>query len=107
MIDLMWVEPDDNNAPIGGYQVMYMEPEFVEGERMRTVNTSVVMATITGLSPGVDYTFTVIAYNDIGPSTPSDPLTVRTLDERRTLHHHIIIVMSSYFYPIQYLIVHH
>ncbi len=81
-VNLTWVEPHDNNAPISGYQVTYMQPEFVTGERERVVNTSAVeMATITGLFPGVDYMFKVIAYNEIGPSIPSDPLTVRTLDE--------------------------
>ena len=79
----MWVEPHDSNAPIQGYLVMYMEPEFVTGEREREVNISepVEMADITGLAPGVNYTFTVTAYNGIGESVPSDPLTVRTLDE--------------------------
>ena len=81
-VNLTWVEPHDNNAPITGYQVAYMEPEFVSGGRRRVVNTSVVeMATITGLFPGVDYMFMVIAFNEIGASAPSDPLAVRTLDE--------------------------
>ena len=81
-INLTWVEPHDNNAPITGYLIMYMEPGFVTGERMRVVNTSAVeMATITGLFPGVDYMVMVIAYNEIGDSDPSDPLLVRTLDE--------------------------
>ena len=48
---------------------------------MRVVNATIEMANITDLFPGVDYTFTVIAYNEIGPSVPSDPLTVRTVDE--------------------------
>ena len=83
----MWVEPHDNNAPIQGYLVMYMEPEFVTGEQEREANISepVEMVNITGLAPGVDYTFTVTAYNGIGESAPSDPLTVRTLDEGKSL----------------------
>ena len=81
-VNLTWVEPHDNNAPITAYQVAYMEPVFVTGERRRTVNTSAVeMATITGLFPGVDYMFVIFALNEIGPSAPSDPLPVRTLDE--------------------------
>ena len=81
LITLTWVEPHDNNAPIQSYEVTYMEPSFVGGNLMREVNTTTEMATITDLFPGVNYTFTVIAYNEIGPSVPSDPLTVRTLDE--------------------------
>ena len=77
---LRWEAPHDNNAPIQRYEVMYMEPSFVEGDLMK-VNTTIEIANITDLFPGVDYTFTVIAYNEIGPSVPSDPLTVRTLDE--------------------------
>jgi hypothetical protein len=80
-INLMWVEPHDNNAPITGYLVMYTLPEFVTQERERVVNTSEVNATISELFPGVNYTFTVTAINDIGPSPPSDPLTVMTQDE--------------------------
>ena len=84
-VNLTWVEPHDNNAPITGYQVVYMAPGFVAGDRGRLMNTSVVMATITGLFPGVDYMFMVIAINEIGPSAPSNPLTVRTLDEGEPL----------------------
>ena len=86
-INLTWVEPHDNNAPILGYLVRYMEPDFVGGDLAREVNTSVEMATITDLSPGVDYEFTVTAYNQIGSSSPSDTLTVRTLDEGSWLSH--------------------
>ncbi len=84
-INLTWVEPHDNNAPIMGYLVMYVEPEFVAGEREEVVNISgsEEMATISGLFPGVNYTFTVTAYNEIGDSAPSDLLTVRTLAERK------------------------
>ena len=53
-----------------------MEPSFVGGNLMRKVNTTIEMATITDLFPGVNYIFTVIAYNEIGPSVPSDPLTL-------------------------------
>ena len=80
LVTLTWVEPHDNNAPIQSYEVTYMEPSFVGGNLMRKVNTTIEMATITDLFPGVDYTFTVIAYNEIGPSVPSDPLTVRIVD---------------------------
>ena len=58
-----------------------MKPSFLGGNLTRVVNATIEMANITDLFPGVDYTFTVIAYNEIGPSVPSDPLTVRTVDE--------------------------
>ena len=84
-VNLTWVEPHNNNAPITGYQVMYMEPEFVTGERRRVLNTSVEMATITGLFPGVHYMFSVKAINNIGASEPSTPLAVKTEDESESL----------------------
>ena len=81
-LTLTWVEPNDNNPTIQGYLVMYIEQEFTIGEQERVVNISehVEMADITGLAPGVDYTFTVTAYNERGESAPSNPLTVRTQD---------------------------
>ena len=85
-LTLTWVEPNDNNATIYGYLVMYMEQEFMTGERERAVNISepVEVADITDLAPGVGYTFTVTAYNGRGESAVSDQLTVRTLDESKS-----------------------
>lgn len=86
-VRLTWVMPHDNNAPILRYQVTYVHPDFLTGDRSRVVNTSAVeSATITGLFPGADYTFIVIAINEIGPSLPSAPLLVRTLDEGEELN---------------------
>ena len=36
---------------------------------------------VTGLHPGVNYTFTVIAVNDIGPSRKSIPAIITTDEE--------------------------
>ena len=79
-IVLEWMEPHDNNAPIVGYRVFYQQPSFVEGD-MEQANSSEEMVTITGLLPGVDYTFTVTAFNEIGEGVPSEPLAVRTNEE--------------------------
>ena len=75
----MWVEPYDNNAPILGYFVSYNWPGFA-GERV-TLNVSKEMVNVTNLLPGVTYMFTVVAYNDIGNSTESEPTPLSTLDE--------------------------
>ena len=45
---------------------------------MQVVNSTVEMADITGLHPGVTYNFTVVAFNEIGDSTPSDTTSVST-----------------------------
>ena len=76
---LEWVEPHDNNAPILGYRVSYTRPLFLNGLEV-TVNSSVEMVNITGLHPGVTYTFSVIAFNEIGDSMPSDGLMVTTVE---------------------------
>ena len=53
----------------------------MESVKSRVVNTTEFFFPITGLFPGVNYSFTVTAYNMIGPSLPSVPLIVRTLEE--------------------------
>ena len=80
-VNMTWMESDSNNAPILRYQVTYMEPEFVDGDRNRVINTTELMAAITELSPGVNYSFTVRAFYEIGASAPSVALVVQTLDE--------------------------
>ena len=77
---LMWVEPHDNNAPILGYFVSYNQPVFAGGERITLIVTE-EMVNVTNLLPGVTYTFTVVAYNDIGNSTESEPTPLSTLEE--------------------------
>jgi len=82
----VWVEPHDNNAPIMGYRVMYRNPEFVDPNReLQVINTTIEMAIITGLHPGVTYNFTIVAFNDIGASTPSITAPITTLDEGTSL----------------------
>ena len=83
-LTLTWVEPHDNNAPISGYRVSYTEPDFLGGGNV-TVNVtgSIEEAFIGGLHPGVTYSFTVVAFNDIGDSIPSDMLNEITLEERK------------------------
>ena len=46
-----------------------------------TVITTEEQVTITGLHPGEYYIFTIIAINDICPSQPSEPVTMRTMGE--------------------------
>ena len=79
-ISLEWTEPHDNNAPIMGYGVMYQQPAFLDGS-VQVVNSTVEMADITGLHPGVTYNFTVVAFNEIGDSTPSNIASIGTLEE--------------------------
>ena len=78
-VSLEWVEPHDNNAPIRGYRVSYIEPSFLGGTDV-TINSTVETVNITGLHPGAAYTFEVVAFNDIGESAPGNVMvtTVET-----------------------------
>ena len=59
---------------------MYQEPTFL-GSDVQVVNSTVEMAEITDLHPGVTYNFTVVAFNEIGDSTPSSITPVTTPEE--------------------------
>ena len=80
------MEPHHNNAPVTGYRVMYTRPDFLIGsgsgeDENVVLSTSRERLVVTGLHPGVQYIFTVVAVNEIGDSLPSDPETTRTLEE--------------------------
>ena len=80
----MWTEPHDNNAPIEGYRVTYEPPSFLQDSNSSavTLNSSIERLEVVGLHPGVLYNFTVVAFNDIGSSTPSAVEQALTLEER-------------------------
>ena len=77
---LQWVEPHDSNAPIIGYRVRYTPPVF-QRDRERVLNSTETSLLVDLLVPGITYNFTVVAFNEIGDSPPSDVAQVRTLDE--------------------------
>ena len=74
-LSLIWLKPHDNYAPIIGYYVMYMRAGF----ETNVVNTSVESANISDLVSGTLYSLNVTAFNEVGVSDPSNPLTVETL----------------------------
>ena len=57
-----------------------MDPPFLNGTQ-RTVNSSDEQEFIDNLHPGVTYSFTVTAFNEIGFGTESEALSVITLEE--------------------------
>ena len=79
-LTLQWVEPHHNNAPVLGYRVMYTQPVFQNSTPI-VLNANVTAVKIVNLHPGITYNFTVLAFNEIGDSAPSDVAQVRTLDE--------------------------
>lgn len=80
------MEPQDNNAPIQGYVIFYEQPAFAGGERIAHQVQNDELAQVLELLPGVEYNFTVIAFNAIGNSIESEPLLLRTLEEGNHLH---------------------
>lgn len=65
---------------------MYKQPAFVDANcGMQVLNTTTEMAVVPGLHPGVSYTFTIVAFNAIGGSTPSNGASVTTLEESKSL----------------------
>ena len=79
------MEPHDNNAPIEGYRVRYQNPDFLNGAEEEVVGDT-EMVDITDLHPGVTYSFTVIAFNEIGDSTASEEAEVRTDEESESIY---------------------
>lgn len=76
-LTLEWTEPHHNNAPILGYRVMYQP----SNSTIMEINTVVTFVEIAGLHPGVLYLLTVVAFNAIGDSAPSDLALAITLEE--------------------------
>ena len=83
-VTLSWTTPEDNNAPILGYRISYYLPVFrgeditFEGEMVVDVSGLETQETVTELHPFVNYTFTVIAFNEIGDSEKSDAVSALT-----------------------------
>jgi len=79
---LTWTKPHDNNAPITGYYITYQNPDCLvmapnNQPQDVTVTSMEEQAVITDLHPGENYSFIVIAINDICPSIPSIPVSAR------------------------------
>ena len=89
-----------------GYRVMYRNPEFLDPNReLQVINTTIEIAIIIGLHPGVTYNFTIVAFNDISDSTPSITTSVTTLDEGTLLSITSMdyCIVDSYFFCFQLL----
>ena len=84
-LTINWTRPHDNNDPITSYNISYQNPNCLvtaNGVPQNvTVTSTEEQVTITGLHPGEYYTFTIIAINNICPSQPSEPISMRTLEE--------------------------
>ncbi|MGO1582308.1 MAG: Ig-like domain-containing protein [Actinomycetaceae bacterium] len=70
---LTWAAPVANGSPITGYTV------DTAGHRQECATTT---CTVSGLTNGQEYTFTVIATNEVGDSEPSPPSAPAVPDVR-------------------------
>ena len=91
-LSLVWVEPHHNNAPVLGYRMMYSQQDISAVVEYVTEQETLHIAQ---LLPGLTYQFTVVAYNDIGDSNPSDILEVTTLEEGKVKCFHNVIVAEE------------
>ena len=80
-----WVEPDDGGATISGYTVTASP-----GGATTTVPGVARSATVTGLTNGVAYRFTVTATNRLGTGPPSAVSNAVTPARRLRPHRHAL-----------------
>ncbi|XP_075065154.1 neuronal cell adhesion molecule isoform X12 [Mixophyes fleayi] len=73
-VQLSWVPGDDNNSPITEFLIEYEDTMHEPGVWHIQTKVSGTQATATlTLSPYINYSFRVIAVNEIGRSDPSEP----------------------------------
>ena len=81
----------EENGIIISYEIQFEPLEFTSVLMTDTINTTNLSAVITGLQEYVEYNISVRAYTIIGPGPYSDPVTERTLEDRKLIN--IIIVV--------------
>lgn len=69
-VTLTWTDPASNGSPITNYTI-YPYPNCSSCTGTNVSNGSATSTTITGLTPGTSYTFTLSATNGQGTSDPS------------------------------------
>ena len=84
--------PIDQNGIITNYEVQYEPLEFMERLDTMFVNTTDMAVNLTNLQENVQYNISVRAYTIIGPGTYSDPVTERTLEDRKLINIMIVVL---------------
>ena len=73
-----WSPPTEPNGMITGYQLECVPQPGLSLPTLTNITTDTTLTVSTGLNHGVNYTCTVTAMNEVGPSSPSEPVTFRT-----------------------------
>ena len=84
-IMVTWVEVDaiDENGIIINYEVQYQPLQFTNTLDTISINTTNLSENITSLEEYVEYNISVRAYTSVRPGPYSDPVTERTLEDRK------------------------
>ena len=87
-IMVTWEEvlPIDQNGIITIYEVQYEPLQFLESLSTLVTNTNDMAVNLTNLQEYVEYSVSVRAYTIVGPGPYSDPVTERTLEDRKLVH---------------------
>ena len=93
-IMVTWVEVDaiDENGIIINYEVQYQPLQFTNILNTISINTTNLSENITSLQENVEYNISVRAYTSVGPGPYSDPVTERTLEDRKLVCICLILV---------------
>jgi hypothetical protein len=76
-IKLSWTNNFTSASPATGNKI-YRSPDGVTFQQVATVSRDSTSFTDTGLTPGTLYSYRVVATNQVGDSSPSSPVSVRT-----------------------------
>ena len=87
-IMVTWEEvlPIDQNGIITNYEIQYEPLQFMESLDTMFVNVTDMALNLTNLEEYVEYNISVRAYTIIGPGPYSDPVTERTLEDRKLIN---------------------
>ena len=80
-LSVSWTVGGNGGSTITGFLVDYRASSQTSYDTVTISLAFATMATVTGLSPYIEYNIRVRAVNAVGPSAPSDVLTERTLPE--------------------------
>ena len=85
----------DENGIITNYEVQFEPLEFTETLSTSSISTSNLTVVIRNLQEYVQYSLSVRAYTIVGPGPYSDPVTQRTLEDRKLVH--MCLILEDYW----------